>query len=42
MFDEQIEAQAGVDFIIGELFYDLGEAMLCLDRIKRLTRASRL
>ena len=37
MFDEQIEAQAGVDFFIGELFYDLGEAMLCLDRIKRHT-----
>ena len=37
MFDEQIEAQAGVDFIIGELFFNLGEAMLCLDRIKRHT-----
>jgi betaine-homocysteine S-methyltransferase len=34
MFDEQIEAQTGVDFFIGELFYDLGEALLCLERIK--------
>ena len=34
MFDEQIEAQAGSDFFIGELFYHLGEALLCLDRIK--------
>jgi betaine-homocysteine S-methyltransferase len=37
MFDEQIEAQSGVDFFIGELFFSLGEAMLCLDRIKRHT-----
>ncbi|MDP7578402.1 MAG: homocysteine S-methyltransferase family protein [SAR202 cluster bacterium] len=34
MFDEQIEAQSGVDFFIGELFYNLGEALLCLKRIK--------
>lgn len=34
MFDEQIEAQAGVDFVIGELFYKLGEALLCAERIK--------
>ena len=34
MFDEQIEAQEGADFFIGELFYHLGEALLCLDRIK--------
>jgi betaine-homocysteine S-methyltransferase len=37
MFDEQIEAQAGVDFVIGELFYSLGEALLCLERIKAKT-----
>ena len=37
MFDEQIDAQAGVDFFIGELFFDLGEALLCLDRIKAKT-----
>ncbi len=37
MFDEQIEAQAGVDFIIGELFFKLGEALLCAERIKRKT-----
>ena len=37
MFDEQIEAQAGVDFFIGELFFHLGEAMLCLDRLKAQT-----
>ncbi len=37
MFDEQIEAQYGVDFFIGELFFNLGEAMLCLDRIKKNT-----
>ncbi len=35
MFDEQIEAQEGVDFFIGETFHHLGEALLCLDRIKR-------
>ena len=34
MFDEQIEAQAGVDFLIGELFFDLGEALLCAERIR--------
>lgn len=34
MFDEQIEAQASVDFVIGELFYKLGEALLCAERIK--------
>ena len=37
MFDEQIEAQSGVDFFIGELFYNLGEALLCLERIKEKT-----
>ena len=37
MFDEQIEAQAEVDFVIGELFFKLGEALLCVDRIKRKT-----
>jgi len=35
MLDEQIEAQAGVDFFIGETFHHLGEALLCLERIKR-------
>jgi betaine-homocysteine S-methyltransferase len=34
MFDEQIEAQAGVDFVIGETFFHLGEARLCLESIK--------
>lgn len=34
MFDEQIEAQDGVDFFIGETFWHLGEALLCLERIK--------
>ncbi len=38
MFDEQIEAQAGVDFFIGETFWHLGEARLCLDRIKKKTK----
>ena len=37
MFDEQIEARSGVDFFIGELFYNLGEALLCLERIKEKT-----
>ncbi|ETX09266.1 homocysteine S-methyltransferase family protein [Candidatus Entotheonella palauensis] len=37
MFDEQLEAQAGVDFVIGELFFHLGEALLCLSRIKSKT-----
>ena len=39
MFDEQIEAQYGVDFFIGDLFFNLGEAMVCLDRIKKGTEA---
>jgi betaine-homocysteine S-methyltransferase len=34
MFDEQIEAQEGVDFFIGETFWYLGEARLCLERLK--------
>ena len=34
MLDEQIEAQEGVDFFIGETFHHLGEALLCLERIK--------
>lgn len=34
MFDEQIDAQEGVDFFIGETFWHLGEALLCLERIK--------
>lgn len=38
MFDEQIEAQAGVDFFIGETFWHLGEARLCLGRLKKKTR----
>lgn len=33
MFDEQIEAQEGVDFFIGETFWHLGEATLCLERM---------
>lgn len=37
MFDEQIAAQEGVDFFIGETFHHLGEAMLCLQRIKSAT-----
>ena len=37
MFDEQIEAQDGVDFFIGETFWHLGEALLCLERIKAKT-----
>ena len=37
MFDEQIDAQAGVDFFIGETFWYLGEALLCLERIKAKT-----
>ena len=28
-FDEQIEAQEGVDFFIGETFFHCGEALLC-------------
>lgn len=35
MFDEQIAAQGGVDFFIGETFFHLGEALLCLERIKK-------
>jgi len=38
MFDEQIEAQAGVDFFIGETFWHLGEARLCLERLKKKTK----
>ena len=34
IFDEQIEAREGVDFFIGETFWHLGEALLCLERIK--------
>ncbi len=37
MFDEQIEAQEGVDFFIGETFFHFGEALLCLERIKAKT-----
>ena len=37
MFDEQIDAQEGVDFFIGETFWYLGEALLCLERIKANT-----
>lgn len=35
MFREQIEAQAGVDFFIGETFWHLGEARLCLEVLKK-------
>src|SRR5206468_53439 len=38
MFDQQIEAQEGVDFFIGETFWHFGEALLCLERIKAKTR----
>ncbi|HEY3082238.1 MAG TPA: homocysteine S-methyltransferase family protein [Chloroflexota bacterium] len=38
MFDEQIEAQEGVDFFIGETFWHFGEALLCLERIRAKTR----
>ncbi len=37
IFDEQIEAQEGVDFFIGETFWHLGEAIICLERIKAKT-----
>ena len=37
MFDEQIEAQDGVDFFIGETFWNFGEALLCLERLKAKT-----
>jgi betaine-homocysteine S-methyltransferase len=37
LFDEQIEAQEGVDFFIGETFWNFGEALLCLERIKAKT-----
>ncbi len=37
LFDEQLEVQVeeGVDFIIGETFSWLGEALLCLERAKK-------
>lgn len=35
LFDEQIEAQEGVDFFIGETFFHLGEALLCLERVQK-------
>jgi betaine-homocysteine S-methyltransferase len=38
MFDEQIAGQEGVDFFIGETFWHLGEARLCLARLKANTR----
>src|SRR5438552_6798873 len=38
MFDEQIDAQQGVDFFIGETFWHCGEARLCLERIKAKTK----
>ena len=38
MFDEQIEAQQGVDFFIGETFWHCGEARLCLERLKAKTK----
>jgi betaine-homocysteine S-methyltransferase len=38
MFDEQIEAQDGVDFFIGETFWHCGEARLCLERLKAKTK----
>ena len=34
MLDEQIEAQEGVDFFIGEAFHHPGEALFCLESIK--------
>ena len=34
LFDEQIAAQEGVDFFIGETFFHLGEALLCLERVQ--------
>ena len=37
MFDEQIEAQEGVDFFIGETFWHFEEALLCLERIRAKT-----
>lgn len=37
MFDEQIDAQEGVDFFIGETFWHFGEALLCLEQIKSKT-----
>jgi betaine-homocysteine S-methyltransferase len=37
MFDEQLEAQEGADFVIGETFWHFGEALLCLERIKAKT-----
>src|SRR5262249_59209748 len=38
MFEEQIAAQEGVDFFIGETFWHLGEALLCLECIRRAGR----
>ncbi|MCZ6697134.1 MAG: homocysteine S-methyltransferase family protein [Acidobacteria bacterium] len=40
LFDEQItwQTEEGVDFIIGETFFHLGEARLCLERVKALTK----
>jgi betaine-homocysteine S-methyltransferase len=38
MFDEQIEAQHGSDFFIGETFWYCGEARLCLERLKAKTK----
>ena len=40
MFDEQItwQTEEGVDFIIGETFFHLGEAKLCLERAKALSK----
>jgi betaine-homocysteine S-methyltransferase len=37
LFDEQLEVQAseGIDFIIGETFSYLGEALLCVERAKK-------
>jgi betaine-homocysteine S-methyltransferase len=35
LFDEQIAAQDGVDFFIGETFFHLGEALLCLERVRK-------
>ena len=39
LFDEQIgwQVDEGVDFIIGETFWHLGEAKLCLERAKALS-----
>ena len=37
MFDEQIEAQAGVGLLHRRNFWYLGEALLCLKRIRAKT-----